>query len=53
LYEIRPILLQLLDEAAAFWKCMNNAESDDLGDLAAIGCLCDISTIIESVSRLP
>lgn len=43
--------------AAAFWKCMNAAEADDEGDdpgaLAAVGCLRAISTILESVSKLP
>ncbi|KAJ9563508.1 hypothetical protein OSB04_008668 [Centaurea solstitialis] len=43
--------------AAAFWKCMNTAEAedeaDDPGALAAVGCLRAISTILESVSRLP
>ncbi|XP_021733231.1 importin beta-like SAD2 [Chenopodium quinoa] len=44
--------------AAAFWKCMSTAENDEEGDdpggaLAAVGCLRAISTILESVSRLP
>ncbi|XP_059632843.1 importin beta-like SAD2 [Cornus florida] len=43
--------------ADAFWKCMNTAEADDEADdpgaLAAVGCLRAISTILESVSRLP
>ncbi|KAJ6763508.1 IMPORTIN-7 8 11 [Salix purpurea] len=43
--------------AAAFWRCMNTAEADDEADdpgaLAAVGCLRAISTILESVSRLP
>lgn len=43
--------------AAAFWKCMNAAEADEEGDdpgaLAAVGCLRAISTILESVSKLP
>ncbi|CAO2820514.1 unnamed protein product [Amaranthus hypochondriacus] len=44
--------------AAAFWKCMSTAEADEEGDdpggaLAAVGCLRAISTILESVSRLP
>ncbi|WVZ05940.1 hypothetical protein V8G54_019286 [Vigna mungo] len=43
--------------AAAFWRCMNTAEAedeaDDPGALAAVGCLRAISTILESVSRLP
>lgn len=44
-------------QAAAFWRCMNTAEADDEADdpgaLAAVGCLRAISTILESVSRLP
>lgn len=43
--------------AAAFWKCMNSSENDDEVDdssaLAAVGCLRAISTILESVNRLP
>ncbi|XP_051127238.1 importin beta-like SAD2 isoform X2 [Andrographis paniculata] len=43
--------------ATIFWKCMNSAEAnedgDDPGALAAVGCLRVISTILESVSRLP
>ncbi|KAF8402253.1 hypothetical protein HHK36_013205 [Tetracentron sinense] len=43
--------------AAAFWKFMNTAEADDEagdpGALAAVGCLRAVSTILESVSRLP
>ncbi|XP_073125964.1 uncharacterized protein [Henckelia pumila] len=43
--------------AAAFWKCMSTAEANDEGDdpgaLAAVGCLCAISTILESISSLP
>ncbi|KAF9606113.1 hypothetical protein IFM89_023136 [Coptis chinensis] len=43
--------------AAAFWKCMNAAEADDdvddPGALATVGCLRAISTILESVSKLP
>ncbi|XP_050252794.1 importin beta-like SAD2 [Quercus robur] len=42
---------------AAFWRCMNTAEAedeaDDPGALAAVCCLRAISTILESVSRLP
>lgn len=44
-------------QAAAFWRCMNTAEADDEagdpGALAAASCLRAISTILESVSRLP
>lgn len=44
-------------QAAAFWRCMNTAEADDEADdpgaLAAVGCLRAISTILESVSRIP
>ncbi|KAJ6808075.1 importin beta-like SAD2 [Iris pallida] len=43
--------------AAAFHRCLNTSEadddSDDPGALAAVGCLRAISTILESVSRLP
>ncbi|CAM8985400.1 unnamed protein product [Rhodiola kirilowii] len=43
--------------AATFWRCMNSAandiETDDTGALAAVGCLRAISTILQSVSRLP
>ncbi|KAI4338873.1 hypothetical protein MLD38_023880 [Melastoma candidum] len=43
--------------AAAFWRCLNTAEADDEADdpgaLAAVGCLRAISTILESVNRLP
>ncbi|KAL2460175.1 Importin N-terminal domain-containing protein [Abeliophyllum distichum] len=34
--------------AGVFWKCMNTAEVDDPGALAAVGCLHAISTILES-----
>lgn len=44
-------------QAAAFWRCLNTSEanddSDDMGALAAVGCLRAISTILESVSSLP
>ncbi|XP_030933040.1 importin beta-like SAD2 isoform X2 [Quercus lobata] len=44
-------------EASAFWRSMNTAEAedeaDDPGALAAVGCFRAISTILESVSRLP
>ncbi|KAG6481889.1 hypothetical protein ZIOFF_058512 [Zingiber officinale] len=43
--------------ASAFWRCLNSSESDDDADdsgaLAAVGCLRAISTILESVNRLP
>ncbi|RID62109.1 hypothetical protein BRARA_E01202 [Brassica rapa] len=43
--------------AAAFWRCLNTSEAsddlDDVGALAAVGCLRAISTILESVSSLP
>ncbi|CAN8285361.1 unnamed protein product [Cochlearia groenlandica] len=43
--------------AAAFWRCLNTSEAsddvDDMGALAAVGCLRAISTILESVSTLP
>ncbi|KAI8003685.1 Importin beta-like SAD2 [Camellia lanceoleosa] len=56
--EMAPYALGLCQNlAAAFWKCMNTAEADDEADdpgaLAAVGCLRAISTILESVSRLP
>ncbi|KAL2459824.1 Importin beta-like SAD2 [Forsythia ovata] len=56
--EMSPYALGLCQNlAAAFWKCMNTAEADEEGDdpgaLAAVGCLRAISTILESVSRLP
>lgn len=44
-------------QAAAFWKCLQSAETDeeddDSGALAAVGCLRAISTILESVNGLP
>lgn len=44
-------------QAAAFWRCLNTSEAsdeaDDMGALAAVGCLRAISTILESVSSLP
>ncbi|KAK4804484.1 hypothetical protein SAY86_004301 [Trapa natans] len=57
--EMAPYALGLCQNlAAAFWKCMNTADADDEADddagaLAAVGCLRAISTILESVSRLP
>lgn len=56
--EMAPYALGLCQNlAAAFWRCMNTAEADDEvddpGALAAVGCLRAISTILESVSRLP
>ncbi|CAN1251411.1 Importin beta-like SAD2 [Linum perenne] len=56
--EMAPYALGLCQNlAAAFWRCMNSAEAedeaDDPGALAAVGCLRAISTILESVSRLP
>ncbi|KAK8571534.1 hypothetical protein V6N13_047207 [Hibiscus sabdariffa] len=56
--EMAPYALGLCQNlAAAFWRCMNTAEADDEADdpgaLAAVGCLRAISTILESVSRLP
>ncbi|KAL3619919.1 secondary alcohol dehydrogenase (SADH2) [Castilleja foliolosa] len=56
--EMAPYALGLCQNlAAAFWKCMNTAEADEEGDdpgaLAAVGCLRAISTILESVSKLP
>ncbi|KAK1323984.1 hypothetical protein QJS10_CPA02g00514 [Acorus calamus] len=56
--EMAPYALGLCQNlASAFWKCMDMSEADDEGDdsgaLAAVGCLRAISTILESVSRLP
>ncbi|XP_028794793.1 importin beta-like SAD2 [Neltuma alba] len=56
--EMAPYALGLCQNlAAAFWRCMHTAEADDEADdpgaLAAVGCLRAISTILESVSRLP
>ncbi|MFS8034675.1 putative importin-beta domain, armadillo-like helical, exportin-2, central domain-containing protein [Helianthus anomalus] len=56
--EMAPYALGLCQSlAAAFWKCINTSEgdeeADDPGALAAAGCLRAISTILESVSRLP
>ncbi|XP_014497675.1 importin beta-like SAD2 [Vigna radiata var. radiata] len=56
--EMAPYALGLCQNlAAAFWRCMNTAEAedeaDDPGALAAVGCLRAISTILESVRRLP
>ncbi|ERN11860.1 importin beta-like SAD2 [Amborella trichopoda] len=56
--EMAPYALGLCQNlSAAFWKCMQSAEADEDGDesgaLAAVGCLRAISTILESVSRLP
>ncbi|KAL1557023.1 secondary alcohol dehydrogenase (SADH2) [Salvia divinorum] len=56
--EMAPYALGLCQNlAAAFWKCMNTAETDEEGDdpgaLAAVGCLRAISTILESVNCLP
>ncbi|XVE84540.1 hypothetical protein DITRI_Ditri17bG0021400 [Diplodiscus trichospermus] len=56
--EMSPYALGLCQNlAATFWRCMNTSEADDeaddLGALAAVGCLRATSTILESVSRLP
>ncbi|KAL5072074.1 hypothetical protein RYX36_022961, partial [Vicia faba] len=56
--QMAPYALGLCQNlAAAFWRCMNSAEADDEADdpgaLAVVGCLRAISTILESVSRLP
>ncbi|RRT59350.1 hypothetical protein GW17_00009703, partial [Ensete ventricosum] len=57
---IQSLLYALLlkhAKAAAFWRCLGASESDDEADdsgaLAAVGCLRAISTILESVNRLP
>ncbi|KAJ0837839.1 putative importin-beta domain, armadillo-like helical, exportin-2, central domain-containing protein [Helianthus annuus] len=55
--EMAPYAVGLCQNlAATFWKCMNTEaddEADDPGALAAVGCLRAISTILESVSKLP
>ncbi|KAG7573257.1 Exportin-2 central domain [Arabidopsis suecica] len=56
--EMAPFAFGLCQNlAAAFWRCLNTSEanddSDDMGALAAVGCLRAISTILESVSSLP
>ncbi|CAA6659826.1 unnamed protein product [Spirodela intermedia] len=56
--EMAPYAIGLCQNlAAAFWRCIDSSEADDEGDdpgaLAAVGCLRAISTILESVSRLP
>jgi len=54
--EIAPFALGLCQNlTAAFWKCLGDdaEEDDDVGALAAVGCLRAISTIMESVSTLP
>ncbi|WOL12812.1 importin beta-like SAD2 isoform X2 [Canna indica] len=56
--EMAPYALGLCQNlAAAFWRCLeasgSDDETDDSGALAAVGCLRAISTILESVNRLP
>ncbi|KAG1331571.1 Importin beta-like SAD2 [Cocos nucifera] len=56
--EMAPYAIGLCQNlAAAFWRCMDTSEADDEADdsgaLAAVGCLRAVSTILESVSRLP
>ncbi|KAJ8493720.1 hypothetical protein OPV22_015441 [Ensete ventricosum] len=56
--EMAPYAIGLCQNlAAAFWRCLGASESDDEADdsgaLAAVGCLRAISTILESVNRLP
>lgn len=56
--EMAPYALGLCQNLAdAFWKCIRSSEGeeeeDDSAALAAVGCLRAISTILESVSRLP
>ncbi|KAE8670295.1 Importin beta-like SAD2-like protein [Hibiscus syriacus] len=52
-----PELPVRVDSVFALRSCMNTSEADeeadDPGALAAVGCLRAISTILESVSRLP
>lgn len=54
---VSQAFLFIIFQAAAFCKCMNTSEADaeaeDAGALAAVGCLRAIGTILESVSRLP
>ncbi|XP_072981039.1 importin beta-like SAD2 [Typha angustifolia] len=56
--EMAPYAIGLCQNlASAFWRCIDTSEADDEADdsgaLAAVGCLRAISTILESVSRLP
>ncbi|GAB2272657.1 secondary alcohol dehydrogenase (SADH2) [Dionaea muscipula] len=57
--EMAPYALGLCQNLAdSFWRFMSTAEVDEEGDdpggaLAAVGCLRAISTILESVHRLP
>ena len=55
--EISPYAFGLCQNlAAAFWKLSQTGgeeEDDEMGALAAVGCLRAISTILESVSSLP
>nr|GLL47708.1 importin beta-like SAD2 homolog isoform X3 [Ipomoea trifida] len=56
--EMAPYALGLCQNlAAAFWKCINTAESDEEGDdpgaLAAVGCLRAIGTILVSMNQFP
>ncbi|KAJ6801624.1 importin beta-like SAD2 [Iris pallida] len=57
--EMAPYAFGLCQNLAdAFWRCLSTSEAaadeaDDPGALAAVGCLRAISTILESVSRLP
>nr|XP_043610617.1 importin beta-like SAD2 [Erigeron canadensis] len=56
--EMAPYAIGLCQKLGdAFWRCMNTLEADDDADepggLAAAGCLRAISTILESVSKLP
>eukprot|EP00963_Diacronema_lutheri_P005023 scaffold370_cov349-Pavlova_lutheri.AAC.8 len=54
--EIAPYALGLCTSLAnAFWKCIQSEveEEDELGAMAAVGCLRAIATILESVNALP
>ncbi|KAH7428022.1 hypothetical protein KP509_10G071600 [Ceratopteris richardii] len=56
--EMAPYALGLCQNlASAFWKCMRSSEGEDDDDdsaaLAAVACLRAISTILESISKLP
>ena len=57
--EISPYAVGICKNlAAAFWKLMQTGEGDDededeMGALAAVGCLRAVATILESISSVP
>ncbi|GBG85770.1 hypothetical protein CBR_g40497 [Chara braunii] len=56
--EIAPYALGLCQNlGSAFWKCLKTSEAgdddEDMGALAAVGCLQAISAILESIGSLP